>query len=82
MGCRIRFVSEPSAVELIESARPRSLAPETFLCSGEAAPPRPSFCRWRLEHNHMSPQAQEASCIMFELNEKRNALPFLSKPTK
>lgn len=34
MGCRIRFVTEPSAVRLIESPRRRSLAPEMFLCSG------------------------------------------------
>lgn len=82
MGCRIRFVTEPSVVGLIESARRRSLAPEMFSCSGEEAFPRPSFCRWCLEHNHMFPKAREASCVLVGLNEKRNARLFPSEHQK
>lgn len=78
MGCRIRFVPQPSAVGLIESVRTEiTRSGDVSVFRGRSFFPRPSFCRCPLEHNHMSPRARETSCIMFELNEKITR-PFLS----
>lgn len=78
-GCRIRFVTQPSAVGLIESARRRSLAPETFLFSREEAPGHLSAMALR-NTTTCSPKARELrvlcfvlfcfSCIMFGLSER------------
>lgn len=76
MGCRIRFVSEPSAAGLIESALRRSLTPEMFLFWGRSFP-KTSFLQMALRTQPHVPQSTRGFVyyVWAERREDRTSFP-------